>query len=312
MKRLRKTVPISVLLAFFVTGCGGEIARIDGLPETRDVSDVPWPRLLDTPTPPTDSLLPAQGQRTLALLNEAQDTVLIRAAQPGPQRVAVAELDGRVARIKQQAAVVLPGVDEAALAARAARLLQVRAVPVVAVPEAELQARAQRIAAARAQAEAGIDAEELRNRAQRTVAAQARERSGLDSATLAARANRVTAGSQGYYAGLVDRNDLAQRSQRIETVTRSPSSSTPTELVARKERAAVTRITPPSVPDPSVLAAKRDEAVARRARAVPKPIKTPVASRPEREKPVISDSFRKRAEEARKRALERAKETTGE
>lgn len=293
MNRLHKTAPIPVLFALLLSGCGGEIARIDGLPETRDVSDVPWPRLVDTPAVPTDALLPAQGERTFAMLNDAQQTVLTRAALPGTAPVPMAELDGRVARIRQQTTVTTPGVDQADLAARAARLSQVRAAPVVAVSEAELQARAQRIAVARQQAESGVDAAELRNRGQRVAAARAQGTTGLDSAVLAARANRVTAGSQTYYGSLVDRDDLAQRSQRIDAVTMSPSSSSPAST-------------------PSALTAKRDEAAARRATPEQASAKAPVASRPEREKPVISDSFRKRAEEARRKARERAKKASAE
>lgn len=313
MKRLRPSVPFSVVIALFLAGCGGEIARIDGLPDTRDVSDVPWPRLVDTPELPTDSLLPAQGQQTFVMLNDVQETVLTRAAQPGPQRVAVSELGGRVARIRRQATVDLPGVDQADMAARAARLSQVRNAPVVAVPEAELQARAQRIAAARAQAESGVDAAELRNRGQRVAAARAQGTSGLDSATLAARANRVKTESQTYYGSLVDRGDLTQRSQRIGAVTSSPSPAAPDDLQARKERATlVTRAAPAPSPTPAALAAKSDEAAAKRAQPVAEPRTKPVASRPEREKPVISDAFRKRAEEARRRARERAKEEEAE
>ena len=312
MNRLRPIAPISFLCVLLLAGCGGEIARIDGLPDTRDVSDVPWPRLVDTPDVPTESLLPAQGQQAFTMLNDAQQMVLTRAAQPGPQRVALAELGGRVARIRQQSTMVTPGVDEADLAARAARLSQVRALPVSSVPEAELQARASRIAAARAQAQSGVDAAELQNRARRVAAARAQGVSGLDSATLAARANRVTAESQTYYGSLVDRNDLTLRSQRIGSVTTSPASTAPAELAARRERGAVTRTAPPSSSSAIALTAKRDEAAARRAVPERTPTKPPVASRPDREKPVISDSFRKRAEEARRRARERAERAKAE
>ncbi len=303
MKRPCKSVPFAVLLALSVAGCGGEIARIDGLPDTRDVADMPWPRLVDTPVPPADTLLPAEGQRAFTILDETRQTVLARAEQPGPQRVALAELGGRVARIRQQATVTAPGVDQADLAARAARLSQGRAVPVVAVPEAELQARARRIAAARMQTRTGVDEAELRTRAQRIAAARAQGPGGLDSASLAARATRVNAGSQTYYSSLVDRDDLTRRSQRIGAITNSPSDAAPADLRALRGQAPA----PPPPATPTELAVKRDSVVARRTTPVPEPVRKPAAKRPDRSEPVISDSFRKRAEEARRRARERAK-----
>jgi len=271
------------MCVILLAGCGGEIARIEGLPETRDVSGVDWPRLVDTPAVPTDTLLPERGTSALAMLNETQASVLTRAAQPGPQRVAVAELDGRVARIRQQASTAPQGVDEADMAARAARLSQMRALPTVGVDAATLQARAQRVTAARNQIVGAVDESTLQARAQRVTAARNQTVNAVDESTLQARATRIKTQVQSY-GGTIDRDALARRSQRVEIAATSPS-TIPSDLSERRLRAVPPRTPAAPLPTPKPKSAIR---------------------LPDRDKPVISDSFRKRAEEARKRARERA------
>lgn len=280
MHRMRLDILAPFVCLVLMTGCGGEFARIDGLPATRDVSDVPWPRLVDTPAPPQNALLPETGTAALATLNRTRQSVVARTALPGPQRVAVAELDGRVARIRQQSAVTVPGVDADDLAARSARLAQGRGVPVAALSADELQARAQRIAAMRAQGSNAVDARQLRMRGDRIAAARTQALGGPDEGALKARADRIKARA-GLYNAPVDRDDLAQRSRRIGASTVTAA-----------------RTAPPTFPT-------RDAASA--SPAIPSsPRIRPAKPRPDRSAPVISDDFRKRAEEARRRARERA------
>jgi len=264
-----------------LAGCGGEIARIDGLPETRDMADVAWPRLVDTPAVPTDSLLPETGVAALASLDAAQETVLTRAADPGPPRVAVAELGGRVARIRQQAMVDTGGIDQADMADRAARLSQVRARPVDGIDAAALQARALRVAQAQAQGVSGVDAADLQARLQRIDTAQMQPPGSVGEGALLARANRVKGQAQSY-GGTIDRTDLARRSQRVTMAAANPLPLSP-DLSNRKPRQSVAERSVGPTPKPK-----------------------PVLRRQERSAPVISDAFRKRAEEARRRARERA------
>ena len=257
MYRPRLDILAPLICGVLLAGCGGEIARIEGLPETRDVSTIAWPRLVDTPAPPADSLLPEAGAAAFASLNETRQSVLTRAAQPGPPRIAIAELDGRVARIRQQSTIREPGVDGDDLAARAARLSQVRNRPAEGIDASDLLARGQRVAAARIQVP-----------------------DSLDPDTLAARANRLKSQVQSY-GGTVNRADLALRSQRIETAV---ATVPPTRALR-----------PAQIERPDVV-------------SPPKPI----ARQPDRSTPVISDAFRKRAEEARKRARDRAKAATAQ
>jgi|GEM_PF-5762386 len=250
-----------LLCAVLVSGCGGEIARIEGLPQTRDVSNVDWPRLVDTPAVPVDSLLPETGAARLTVLNETRETVLTRAAQPGAPPVASAELGARVGRIRQQVETVPAGVDQADLSARAARLALNRAQDTGGVDTAELSARAQRVANARAQVATGINAADLSARAGRVAAARDRFATGIDAADLQARAARVA----------------AARTQTGQTVDAA-------ELSARAEATRrQVQAQPPAAPAPP-----------------------PRAARPDTDAPVISDAFRRRAEAARRRALERA------
>jgi len=280
MHPLRFAILVPVVCTVLLGGCGGEFARIDGLPATRDMTDVPWPRLVDTPAAPQDTLLPATGTAALAALNDTRRSVMTRAALPGPQRVAVAELGGRVARIRQQSAVREPGVDAGDLAARSARLAQGRAVPVTALSADELQARAGRITTMRARGADTVAAQDLRLRGERVAAARTQISGGLDEATLNARADRVKA-QAGVYGTTVDRADLAQRAQRISAST-----------------VAVARPAPPTFPVRRAVPAEPPPPLPPR----PRPARPPV----DRTTPVISDDFRKRAEEARRRARERA------
>lgn len=231
MPRSPRAALSCALCAFLLAGCGGEIARIEGLPPTRDVSGADWPRLVDTPAPPVDALLPETGARRLALLSETRDAVLDRAARPGNAPVASDELGARVVRIREQAERrTAPAIDRAALAARAARLSAMRAQPVAGPDAAALRARARRPGPPVA---GGVDGAALRARVRRPAPPVA---GGADGATLRARAERIR----------------AETSRPMDTAPR------------------------------------------------------PVARRPDTDAPVVSDAFRRRAEEALRRARERA------
>lgn len=179
----------TVLLA----GCGGEIARIDGLPQTRDVSSVDWPRLVDTPKPPTDRLLPQTGTQTLAALSDTRTAVLARAAEPGAPSLSIPALTERSARIQQVAASPAPGVDQAELSARAARLAALRAETEALTSAAVLDPRSARLATARSALPDDIDAADLKARAARIAAQTQRTPDNVDREDLTQRAKRLAA-----------------------------------------------------------------------------------------------------------------------
>jgi len=276
MVRLRPDALVALFCIVAIAGCGGEIARIEGLPQTRDTSGVPWPRLVDVPAPPA-GLQVETGAAALETLNRTRATVMARAALPGPERVARAELGDRVARIRREASTDMQGVDEAGLAARAARLARVRAVPVSGLPASELALRARRVAAARVTMVNGVDADGLQARARRIAAAQSSGAGGIGATELQRRARRVAA-ARAVPASEIDRTTLAARSDRIAARTQ-PDETLRTRLIP------AIRPVAPAMPAPR-----------------PKPASPPN----DRSTPVLSDAFLKRAEEARRRARERA------
>ncbi len=296
---------LTLLAAPILVGCGNTISQIDGLPQTRDMSSVQWPLLVDTPAAPTDTLLPEAGARTLATLENAQIAALSRQAEPGPARVETLALQGKVARIDARTQVTPPAIDSAALSARAARLAQLRneAQDAVAIDELKaraqrvsaatdqdygaintvaLQARAQRITAATEQGYGTVDTQDLQARAQRVGATRSQGYGSVDSAELQGRANRVKDRTQTYY-GSVDRADLATRSDQIKASTTGPAPEAPSVDLQDARRTAVAE----AVTEPR-----------------PKPVSR--STRKDHDEPVLSNDFRKRARAAIERARKRA------
>ncbi len=116
---MRPSIPV---LALLLAGCGQVVGDLSELPRGADLSDTPWPLLVDTPEPPTDRLLITEGERTavrLAGLREAADTRLARAQAVPPVS------DGLVARgaaNQGRTGDAAPPIDEVALLARAEEL----------------------------------------------------------------------------------------------------------------------------------------------------------------------------------------------
>ncbi len=140
---LRKSILIGTLLAF--SGCGGEISRIEGLPQTMDTSGVPWPQLVDVPDAPTEGLEIAKGRTLLAQLNAESTQVLERrAAAPVPLEAAI--LQSRAAESQARQTVPTAQIDAVALTQRGQRLSRLRGVePVAPVDTAALRQRAARV-----------------------------------------------------------------------------------------------------------------------------------------------------------------------
>lgn len=220
------------IVVLALAGCGSEIARIEGLPQTRDVSGDAWPRLVDVPEPPVGTLAPARGGIVLDALKTTQAQALTRQQQPGAQPVARADLQQRVARLQNQAATVPVSIDQDGLSQRVARL------------------------------------------------------------------NARRDGSPG---GTTDTATLIARRDQLSLIReRAYSEGALPDLIARSERARQ-RTLAPGMPVDLMPSDRRGD-------AAPAPLPRPQGRKIDRDAPVISEAFRKRAEEARRQALATAKQ----
>ncbi len=232
------TAPM-MLAVLVLGGCGNQITQIEGLPQTRDVADTPWPMLVDTPAPPTNALLPETGARTLMTLENAQGNALSRQAQPGPAPVERASLQGRVERIRQQTSTARASVDSADLSNRAARLTAMREQPSTGVPVEELRARGERLAATRAATPYYVDAAALQARGQRVTAMGGQRYGSVDSVDLQARAARLRQQTQNVVAPQSQTSpfDVVQITEQ-GTIVEAVTEPTPKPAVPRKPRSA--------------------------------------------------------------------------
>jgi len=134
---------LSVLgLLVCLAGCGSSIGALDGLPSGSDVSDVPWPRLVDTPEPPEERLTAGNGTLAEARLSERRGESAVRLARAGSVDPVSDSLLARGVANRTRPIGAVSSVDEAALLARAERLQERSQIAPSDVDEADLLARA--------------------------------------------------------------------------------------------------------------------------------------------------------------------------
>lgn len=124
-------------------GCGSTIGALDGLPAGPDLSDTPWPRLVDTPAAPEGRMIPAEGEQAKARLAQRRGEADARSARA--QAVApVSETllaRGEASRTRTDLPD-RPTVNEADLVARAERLRARTQLANAPIAETDLLARA--------------------------------------------------------------------------------------------------------------------------------------------------------------------------
>lgn len=275
----RKSIFIGILLAF--SGCGGEISRINGLPETMDTSGVPWPQLVDVPDAPTEGLEAGKGRALLAELNaEGAQVSERRAASPVPLETTV--LEARAAEVDARRALPVARVDTQALTERGARLSQMRG----------------------AEAVASVDTDALRQRAALTRNA-GRQDQDVNTSDLLQRAARIR--EAGRYGQQVDKAALQQRAAITRNAGRYGQQIDTLEL---QQRAAVTRnagINRPAVDTLDLEGrAQRGQVSAAVPRTKPATASRPAVPRKAPDTPVLGQDFLARAKAAQERARKAA------
>jgi len=157
---------LSVLgLLFGLAGCGGTFGAFDGLPASSDVSNVPWPRLVDTPEPPEERLTAGTGEQATERLNALRGQSEGRLARANQILPVTDSLLVRADANRSRPESTVPPVDEAGLLARAEQLQARTAVAPHAVDDADLLARAAQVQARSQVASSDVNETDLLARA---------------------------------------------------------------------------------------------------------------------------------------------------
>lgn len=149
-----------------LAGCGSSIGALDGLPSGSDVSDVPWPRLVDTPEPPEARLTAGHGDRAAERLAQQRGAAADRQARAEAVAPVSETLVARGASNQARPVGSVAPVNEADLLARAARLRANADIAPQPLEEADLLARAE-LLRARAGALGSVNEPDLLARALR-------------------------------------------------------------------------------------------------------------------------------------------------